>query len=776
MNRRWKDVWAICLLAGAVFALVSLYSESAGVVGAWLRDALRYSVGRAAGLPPLLTIAAAVMLLRSKGLSGDWRRGAAVSLLFVVLVTGLQLGYERRLSSELVMVLPPPTTGAGGGVLGAALAGVSLRAFGLSGTIIVLMALTLIAMVLCIDRPMAHVVKKIASLLMALFRLGGGRLRRLAETLIASVRYAFRKWQDNRALRRARRTAKPGLRRSLSAYRRSEQRKAGQEDRGKSVRSSDSSASGGSQAKKASASDKPVKTAQPVKSEESAESQTASETAEAPAPAKTASPEPAVAVAAASDVPLEPVYQLPPIALFDRPKAKRKAANEPDQRDLLEKTLATFGVEAKVVSVSRGPVVTRYELQPAPGVAVKRITSLADDLALNLAAVGVRIEAPVPGRSVVGIEVPNKETAVVTFREIAESEAFVKCRSRLAIVIGADIAGNPVVGDLTRLLHLLIAGATGSGKSVCLNALISSLLLKAKPHEVKLLLIDPKRVELAVYEGIPHLLAPVVTDPKQASGALRWAVREMESRFQRFAERGARNIDGYNRIILQEESDEEPLPYIVTIVDELADLMMVAKGDVEESICRLAQMGRAAGMYLVIATQRPSVDVITGLIKANVPSRIAFAVSSGVDSRVILDQTGAERLLGKGDMLYHPIGASKPIRAQGSFVSDKEVAALVEFWKAQGTPEYQEAVFQEQQESAELAAEADDELFEDACRLVVETGTASISMIQRRFRVGYARAARLIDMMELRGIVGPYQGSKPREVLMTPDELDGIAT
>jgi S-DNA-T family DNA segregation ATPase FtsK/SpoIIIE len=770
VNRRWKDVWAICLLAGAVFALVSLYSESAGVVGAWLAGVLRYSVGRAAGLPPLLTIGAASMLLRSKGLSGDWRRGAAVFLSFVVLVTGLQLVYERRLSSELVMVLPPPTAGAGGGVLGAVLAGASVRAFGFFGTVIILVALTLIAIVLCVDRPMGHVVKKIAAWLIPLLRLSGRRLRRLAETLIGSARYAFRRWQDNQALRRARRATKPGLRRNLSAYKNEERapRKGG-----KRSRSSESPADG-DDAGKVSRSEEAVETAPLAQAEESAESEIVSGQASENSAAIT-SPEPSEAVAASAESQIEPFYQLPPVALFDRPRVKRKVSHEPDQRGLLEQTLATFGVEAKVVSVSQGPVVTRYELQPAPGVAVKRITSLADDLALNLAAVGVRIEAPVPGRSVVGIEVPNKETSVVAFREIAESEAFVKCRSRLAIVIGADIAGNPVVGDLCRLLHLLIAGATGSGKSVCLNALISSLLLKAKPHEVKLLLIDPKRVELAVYEGIPHLLAPVVTDPKEASGALRWAVREMESRFQRFAERGARNIDGYNRLILQEESTEEPLPYIVTIIDELADLMMVAKGDVEESICRLAQMGRAAGMYLVVATQRPSVDVITGLIKANVPSRIAFAVSSGVDSRVILDQVGAERLLGKGDMLYHPIGASKPIRAQGSFVSDKEVAALVEFWKARGTPEYQESLFQVQQEGTEIAAEADDELFEDACRLVVETGTASISMIQRRFRVGYARAARLIDMMELRGIVGPYQGSKPREVLVSPDELDGIA-
>lgn len=762
VNRRWKDIWAIGLLACAIFSLVSLYSESTGMVGDLLADALRKSVGRASSVLPLIAIAGAVTLLRSRRPRGGRRKAFAVLLLFLVLVTALQIIHQQRASSELVMLLPPPRVAQGGGALGVALAEASVQAFGLDGTVVVLVALSLIAVVLCTEWSVAHVASTLAGALVTFFRLIGDGLRRGAGAVVGSGRHMLRKWKDARTLRRAERAAKDGRRRSAKAAQ--APTKKGANKRGDQKMKPSSAAGGTSKT--------------PEKGKARVASPDTSDTMEIPpvAPARVATATSAQPAPAAnpSETPAEPFYQLPPVALFDRPKSRKKAANLPDQRELLEETLATFGVEAKVVNISRGPVVTRYEVQPAPGVAVKRITSLADDLALNLAAVGVRIEAPVPGRSVVGIEVPNKETSIVTFREIAESEAFVKCRSQLAIVIGADIAGNPVVGDLSRLLHLLIAGATGSGKSVCLNALICSLLLKAKPHEVKLLLVDPKRVELAVYEGIPHLLAPVVTDPKQASGALRWAVREMESRFQRFAERGARNIDGYNRLVLQDESTEEPLPYIVTIIDELADLMMVAKGEVEESICRLAQMGRAAGMYLVVATQRPSVDVITGLIKANVPSRIAFAVSSGVDSRVILDHVGAERLLGKGDMLYHPLGASKPIRAQGSFISDREVAALAEFWKAQGTPEYQEAVLQEQHEGTAIVTEADDELFDDACRLVVETGTASISMIQRRFRVGYARAARLIDMMELRGIVGPYQGSKPREVLRGLDELDGV--
>lgn len=491
--------------------------------------------------------------------------------------------------------------------------------------------------------------------------------------------------------------------------------------------------------------------------------------AERPAAAETA-PSPAMPVAQASGV----HYVLPDPAILERPRetARSKRSQEADQGQLLEETLATFGVQAKVVHVSRGPVITRYELQPAPGIKVSKIVNLADDVALNLAAADVRIEAPVPGKSVVGIEVPNKETSVVYFREVVESPEFQKSPSKLAIGLGKDIAGNPVIADLTKLLHVLIAGATGSGKSVCINTLICSILYRAKPDEVKLLMIDPKRVELAVYDGIPHLITPVVTDPKLASNALRWAVKEMEARYKKFSDAGVRNIDGYNRGIESGAIDDEAMPYLVVIIDELADLMLVAGNEVEDNICRLAQMARAAGIHLVIATQRPSVDVITGLIKANVPSRISFAVSSGVDSRTILDMMGAERLIGKGDMLYFPIGANKPLRAQGAWISDKEVQAVVNFWKKQGEPNYAESVTEVAKGGGQVE-EGDDELFDDAVRLVVETGNASISMLQRRFRIGYARAARLIDMMELQGIVGPYQGSKPREVLRTIDDLEG---
>lgn len=464
-------------------------------------------------------------------------------------------------------------------------------------------------------------------------------------------------------------------------------------------------------------------------------------------------------------------FQLPPLRMFSLPEVSKGGFDNKSAHDnarKLEMTLESFGVQAKVLEISRGPTVTRYEMQPATGVKVSRIVNLSDDIALALAARDIRMEAPVPGKSVIGIEVPNNEVAIVTLREVLESTDFQHEESKLTIALGRDISGAPIVGNLQKMPHLLVAGATGSGKSVCINGIIASLLVKAKPHEVKLLMIDPKMVELSQYNGIPHLLAPVVTDPKKAAFALRKIVQEMESRYQSMAARGARDIERYNQMLRAEGLDA--LPYIVVIVDELADLMMVAPGDVEDAICRIAQMARAAGIHLLVATQRPSVDVITGLIKANIPSRIAFAVSSMADSRTILDGGGAEKLLGRGDMLYFPAGASKPTRVQGVYVSESEIERLVEYVKEQQNAIYSVDLnhAEEQQESA---ANADvDDLFMDAVDLVVEVGHASVSMIQRRFRVGYSRAARIVDQMELKGLVGPFEGSKPREVLISAEQ------
>jgi len=439
----------------------------------------------------------------------------------------------------------------------------------------------------------------------------------------------------------------------------------------------------------------------------------------------------------------------------------------------LEETLKSFGVDAKVVNVSMGPAVTRYELQPSPGVKVSKIVNLSDDISLNLAASGVRIEAPIPGKAAIGIEVPNKEIVPVFLREVLDSKEFKENDSKLAFALGKDISGKNMVADIAKMPHLLVAGATGSGKSVCINSIIISLLYKASPKDVKLLMVDPKVVELGIYNGIPHLLIPVVTDPKKAAGALNWAVQEMVNRYKLFADRGVRDLRGYNAL-LAEKGEEELLPQIVIIIDELADLMMVAPNDVEDAICRLAQMARAAGMHLVIATQRPSVDVITGIIKANIPSRIAFSVSSQVDSRTIIDMAGAEKLLGKGDMLFYPVGEPKPIRVKGTFVSDKEVERVVEFIKSQGNAEYNESIIEEinsEKEPMESDPGDNDELLPQAIELVVEAGQASVSLIQRKFKVGYARAARIIDQMEERGIVGGYEGSKPRQVLITRQQL-----
>lgn len=473
-------------------------------------------------------------------------------------------------------------------------------------------------------------------------------------------------------------------------------------------------------------------------------------------------------------------YEYPPINLLSKntkKTTKTGARALTDTAARLQKTLYSFGVSAKVENVSVGPAITRYELKPAEGVRVSKIANLADDIALNLAAETIRIEAPIPGKQAVGIEVPNKEKESVHLRDVIETEEFENNKSKLSVALGKDVAGQVVIADIAKMPHVLIAGSTGSGKSVCINTIITSIIYNAKPSEVKLVMVDPKVVELSVYNGIPHLLIPVVTDPRKAAGALAWAVQEMDDRYNKFASKGVRDLKGYN-VAMEKEGEGGKLPQIVIIIDELADLMMVAAKDVEDAICRLAQKARAAGMHLVIATQRPSVDVITGLIKANVPSRIAFAVSSQVDSRTILDMVGAEKLLGKGDMLFSPAGSSKPTRIQGAFVSDDEVEKIVGFVKANGTANYSEAIL----ESIENNNKSDKELEEtddddtdpflmEAMDVVVETGQASTSFIQRKFKVGYARAGRIIDQLEERGVISGYQGSKPRQVLMTLEKL-----
>jgi DNA segregation ATPase FtsK/SpoIIIE-like protein len=503
---------------------------------------------------------------------------------------------------------------------------------------------------------------------------------------------------------------------------------------------------------------------------------------EPPAPARQRSsePEPAARVMRVVADPLddEPEidWKLPGINLLETATARKERMQDEIKRNVkvIEHTLMTFGVEGKVIGVNPGPAVTQYEIQPAEGVPVRKIVSLHNDLALALAASPLRIEAPIPGKSAVGIEVPNKSASLVTLREVVGSTGFQEGTRNLALALGNDVSGQAIVGDMTKMPHLLIAGATGQGKSVCINALIASMLMQKTPAQLRLMLIDPKRVEMSAYNGLPHLMVPVLVEPHQAAAALRWAVAEMDRRYKLLSGMGVRNIQGYNE--KAGAADAKPLPYVVIVVDELADLMMIAAGEVEELICRIAQLARAVGIHLIVATQRPSTDIITGLIKANIPSRIAFAVGSQVDSRVILDSGGAEKLLGRGDMLYQPVDAGKPARIQGAFVSDKEVDAIVGWWKAQGEPHFMEEVLDDSVSSG--YGEGDerklDPLFARAARAVCAEGGASVSLVQRKFNVGYSRAGRIVDQLADHRVIGGYQGSKSREVLMNLPDVDEL--
>lgn len=716
-----REIIGILLLAFSVFSILSLYVDTAGWVGLGLRKALRVSFGDLAIMFAVLLFFASLHIFRGRQWPPSPKPVFGLTLLVCAVTLVFHMLYHRgyQFPPELAEEISYAKKGEGAGVFGATLLVFSYSAFGIEGSYVLVSTAVLIGIIFFFQISLTELVRRLAQ------AIHGGVSRWWRKCLDG-----VREWWEQRKLRRL------------------EKRHMGNKPEPQTI--------------------------QPVVEEKSRPKPKSVPQGEQIAPrAKLqveAEPEgtkePLVLNLPNTAVPGQ--YELPPTYLLKKSSLRTKKT-EGVQKDLLENTLASFGIEAKVVNISQGPVVTRYELQPAPGIKVSRITALADDLALALAAEDVRIEAPVPGKPVVGIEVPNRNTEPVLLRDVLESPEFAEHSSPVALALGKDIAGKPVIADLKKWLHVLVAGATGSGKSVCLNSMIASLLFRTEPEEVKLLMVDPKRVELSVYDGIPHLISPVVTDPRKAATALRWAVVEMERRYQLFADAGVRNIDMYLELAKEAHSGEKPLeqlPYIVIIVDELADLMMVAAAEVEDAICRLAQMARAAGMYLIIATQRPSVDVITGLIKANVPSRISFAVSSQVDSRTILDMGGAERLIGKGDMLYYPIGASKPIRAQGAWISDKEVEALVSFWKKQGEPSYEEAIQEDTVDLALSGEDEEDELLEDAIRLVVENGQASISMLQRRFRIGYSRAARLIDVMEVRGIVGSYQGSKPREVLV----------
>lgn len=749
LNARQREIIGIIVFSLAVFSLISLYADATGWVGLKLRSWLAVAFGELA----VLITALLVIMSVSMFLGRPWLLRLRRLLGCLLLLSGLfafyhmvtvYRGYQMPPSMAEEIMIAKMRLDTGSGVVGAILMVLFLSAFGRIGSYVVLGGLGLIGIILVFDISLLRVISGLWQLILGLFRDGIGAVLCLFKDMV----HKFREAKERRA------------RQELEVH-------------------PNPPAASGTKGKSRPKPAKAQKHSAPPRQEQ-ADPAEALEDDPAETDIRLDNRELAVEPGSEGFTLLEPPqkdYLLPPVYLLKKSVPTSKRSGGENNQQLLEETFSNFGIDAKVVNICQGPVVTRYELQIGPGIKVSRITSLADDIALALAATGVRIEAPVPGKSVVGIEVPNRETQMVRLRDVLEHPDFANHPSKVALALGKDIAGNPVIGDLCKWLHLLIAGATGSGKSVCLNSIIVSLLYRATPDEVKLLLVDPKRVELTAFDGIPHLISPVVTDPKKAAAALRWAVAEMERRYKLFADMHVKNIDSYYELIKHmqktpenEGMEPEQLPYIVIIVDELADLMMVAAADVEDAICRLAQTARAAGMYLIIATQRPSVDVITGLIKANVPSRISFAVSSQVDSRTILDMAGAERLIGKGDMLYYPLGAAKPMRAQAAYVSDREVDEVVKFWKKQDEPEYIDVT--EEKASLVRDGEDTDELLEDAIKLVVETGQASISMLQRRFRIGYSRAARLIDMMEVRSIVGPYQGSKPREVLVDRDSLD----
>jgi len=698
------EILGLVLASVAVLTLLSLYSSSVGAVGSLVGRACRMLAGEGAFVLPLLAGYWGFKLLKERNPARYPGKiyGSLVGL--AVLVTVLHLVLVSP-EGSFRTVVGAGLDGDGGGVLGGVLSWVLFQCFGLIGSGIILVAAGLAAVTLFTELPVSAVGKGLGAKVAVGARGGWNRLQN----------YLF---VEERPPVRAEPVIvdhAPERIESETSFVHDEPRERRREKR------------------------------------------------EVPARGTLGGKPQQVWVSAPSS------YQPPPVDILSRPRVKgggRKADDLSANVRILEETLESFGVKAKVLHVSRGPAITRYEIQPAAGVKVSRIVSLADDIALAMAAPGVRIEAPIPGKAAVGIEVPNKEIALVPLRDLLESSEYKDSVSRLTLALGKDIAGVPVIADLAQMPHLLIAGATGSGKSVCLNTIINSILFKSSPEDVKFLLIDPKMVELTNYNGIPHLLSPVVTSAKKASISLKWLVREMERRYELFAAAGVRDIGRYNSLIREEQAGEERthLPFIVVIIDELSDLMMVAPSEVEDSIVRLAQMARAAGIHLVVATQRPSVDVITGLIKANILARIAFAVSSQIDSRTILDMGGAEKLLGRGDMLYLAAGSAKPIRVQSAFLSDKDVEAVIDYLKKQAIPEYDEEIFNG---SHEEESGSEDELFPRAVEIVVLTGHASISLLQRRLHIGYARAARLIDAMEKRGIVGGFEGSKPRQVLMS---------
>jgi S-DNA-T family DNA segregation ATPase FtsK/SpoIIIE len=713
-SQSFYDRIAIVLAAIGLVVLFSLTVPNSGVLGGALRDGLRLLFGNGAYLlPVVLWLAAGALVFGYGKLSLPEVIGGGL------LIYGVLLGWMAQPESKSGDWFHPGALKATGGYLGAVIGFLFQTALG-EARKVALGALAVLGILIMFNLPLISVLRGVWRLLWTGWRgatIATHAVAGATSTTVEKASHALKRKQERHA---ARPLPRPPLESSTQTSTREPERKS----------------------------------EVPPATERSA-TPAARETRSLPTPPPAS----------------EGHYTLPPISLLREPAPppKRTQAELKEKIEVLERTLEDFGIGANVVEVAHGPTVTRYEIQLDPGIKVSKVVNLADNLAMALAAIAVRVEAPIPGKSAIGVEVPNDRPQIVTLREVIEREEFWSSPSLLTIALGKDVAGTPKYTDLARLPHLLIGGATNSGKSMCLLSMIACLLFRATPREVRLVLIDPKRVELSLFDGIPHLMCPVVRDVKQAAGALRAILKEMDHRYDLFANTGVRNIQGYNERV----PEAERLPYIVVIIDELADLMMQAAAEIETSICRLAQLARATGIHLVVATQRPSVDVITGTIKANIASRIAFAVSSQVDSRTILDMNGAERLLGRGDMLFLPIDAAKPTRIQGCYISEAEIEALVDFWRAQESPVYllQPSEF-EPVPGLYDEDEEEDELYPAAVRLVVAHGQASTSMLQRRFKIGYGRAARLLDLMERRGIVGPLDGAKPRQVLVTREEAE----
>lgn len=755
IEKRKNEILGLFLITFAAISYLAIFSNSAGLLGNYLSNAYYFLVGSGSYFFPLLFIYWGIQFIRSRKIKFSSRFGGLlIAFIAIISIINLTEGVKNPLVIDF---------NAAGGIIGNTISYFLAELFAVNGAYIILSVILLIGLLLLFDLFLHNIFSKVKTKFKAI------------KKIILNFKEQFKSFFANLSLNQF------NFLNKIKEKNENKKQKTKEENAMKAELKKDRTKKNNSNKDTPA---KIVKNKAPQNEEIKAKTESINNNPNNEKPVKKNEKENNF-----KDKPKEVQedfdiskdqsknvndqgekygdYTFPGISLLnDSGKKKVKLANK---SELLEETLNSFGVEAKVINVNHGPTITRYEIQPATGVKVSKIVNLSDDISLALAARDVRIEAPIPGKAAVGIEVPHGNNITVSFRDVIVSEEFQKAEAKLTLALGKGIDGDTAVFNLAKMPHLLVAGATGSGKSVCINTLISSILYGATPAEVKLLLVDPKKVELNIYQGLPHLITPVVTDPQKAANVLKLVVEEMENRYDLFSETGSRGIESYNK---QVDDSEDKMPYIVVIIDELSDLMMVAANEVEDNICRLAQMSRAAGIHLIIATQRPSVDVITGLIKANIPSRISFAVSSATDSRTILDMGGAEKLLGKGDMLFSPVGMQKPQRIQGSFLTDQEISKITSFVKSQATADYK--IEKEDIKDVELSIDDEqDELYEEAVKLVVKY-RASISMLQRRLHIGHSRAARLIDSMEDDGIVGPYAGSKPREVLVEESDLETI--